>query len=130
MVSSSADIVLQYRRISQSETSTHCTINICDVVNTMAVNGAGLAEIQMSLRQHFRLLLDYRDIWIYPNERTMACALMPTNYSVVIVLPSRQTKRVVRLTACNYERCVFVTIFSGLKIRLLRLQTVPLDKIN
>ena len=24
------------------------------------------------------LLLDYRDIWIYPNERTTAWALMPT----------------------------------------------------
>ena len=34
----------------------------------------------------------------------MACALMPTNYFVV-VLPNRQMKRVVRLTACNYERC-------------------------
>ena len=84
----------------------------------------------MSLHQYFRLLLDYRDSWIYPNERTMACALMPTNYFVVVVLPSRQIKRVVRLTACNYERCVFVTIFSGLKIRLCRLQTISLDKIN
>ena len=42
----------------------------------------------MSLHQYFRLLLDYRDIWIYPNEQTMACALMPTNYFVV-VLPSQ-----------------------------------------
>ena len=67
----------------------------------------------MSLRQYFRLLLDYRDIWIYPNERTMSCALMPTNYFVVVVLPSQQIKRVARLTACNYERCVFVTIVSG-----------------
>ena len=72
----------------------------------------GLAAIKMSL-QYFRLLLDYRDIWLYPNERTMACALMPTNYFVVVVLPSRQIKRVVRLTACDYERCVSVTIFSG-----------------
>ena len=57
----------------------------------------------------------------------MACALMPTNYFVVVVLPSRQIKRVARLTACNYERCViFVTIFSGLKIRLRRLQTITL----
>ena len=39
---------------------------------------------------------------------------MPTNYFVV-VLPSQQIKRVVRLTACNYERCVFVTIFSDEK---------------
>ena len=114
MVLSSADIVLQNRQISQSETS---TMNICDVVNTMMVNGTcsmrGLAKIQMSLRQYFRLLLDYRDIWIYPNERTMACALMPTNCFVVVVLPSRQIERAVRLTACNYERCLFVTIFSG-----------------
>ena len=83
----------------------------------MALQQRRLAEKKMSLLQYFRLLLDYRDIWIYPNERTMACALMPTNYFVV-VLPSRQIKRVVRLTACNYKRCVFVTIFSGLKIRL------------
>ena len=54
MVPSSADILLQNRRISQSETS---TINICDVVNTMA---HAAAEIEMSL-QYFRLLLDYRD---------------------------------------------------------------------
>ena len=73
----------------------------------------GLAAIKMSLRQYFRLLLDLRDIWIYPNERTMTCALMPTNYVVVVVLPSGQIKRVARLTACNYECCVFVTIFSG-----------------
>ena len=72
----------------------------------------------MSLRQYFRLLLDYRYIWIYPDEGTMACALMPTNYFVVVVLPSRQIRRVVRLTACNYGRCVFVTIFSGWKTRL------------
>ena len=98
MVPSSADIVLQNRRISQSETS---TINICDV-NTIALQHARVSEIKMSLHQYFRLLLDYRDIWIYSNERTMACALMPTNYFVV-VLPSRQIKRVVRLTACNYE---------------------------
>ena len=71
----------------------------------------GLAATKMSLRQYFRLLLDYRDIWIYPNERTMACALMPSFCQliiVVVVLPSRQIKRVVRMTACNYERCVFV----------------------
>ena len=84
----------------------------------------------MSLLQYFRLLLDYRDIWLYPDERTMACALMPTNYLVVVVLLSRQIKPVVRPTACNYERCVFVTIFSGIKIRFRRLQTIPLDKIN
>ena len=37
MVPSSADIVLQNRRISESETS---TINICDGVNTMALQHA------------------------------------------------------------------------------------------
>ena len=83
----------------------------------------------MSLRQYFMLLLDYRDILIYPNEWTMACALMPTNYFVAVVLPSWQIKRVVRLTVCNYEPCVFVTIFSGWKIRLRRLQTIPLEQI-
>ena len=60
----------------------------------------GLAEINMSLLQYFRLLLYYRDILIYPNEQTMARALMPTNYFVV-VLPSRQIKRVVRLATMN-----------------------------
>ena len=127
MVPSSADIVLQNHRISQSETS---TISICDVVNTIWRCRRGLAAMKMSLCQYFRLLIDYRDIWIYPNERTMACAVMPTNYFVVVVLPSRQIKRVVRLTACNYERCVSVTIFFERKIRLRRLQTIPLDKIN
>ena len=111
MVPSSADIVPQNCRISQSETS---TISICDVVNTIwRCSMRGLAAMKMSLRQYFRLLLDYQDIWIHPNEPTMACALMPTNYFVVVVLPSRQIKRVVRLTACNYERCVSATIFSG-----------------
>ena len=62
MVPSSADVVLQNRRISQSETS---TINICDVVN---IRMRGLAASKMSLRQYFRLLLDYRYIWIYPNS--------------------------------------------------------------
>ena len=112
MVPSSADIVLQNRQISQSETT---TISICDVVNTIWHCMRGLAAMKMSLRQDFRLLLDYGDIWIYPNERTMACALMPTNYFVVVVLPSRQITRVVRLTACNYERCVSVTIFPDEK---------------
>ena len=79
-------------------------------------------------RQYFRLLSDYWDIWINPNERTMTCALMPTNYFVVVVLPSRQIKWVVRLMDCNYERCVFVTIFSGWKIRLRRLKRYHLIK--
>ena len=100
MVPSSADIAFQNRWISQSETS---TINIgwrCKY--NLAYSMRGLAEIETSLRQYFRFLLDYRDIRIYPNEWTMACALMQTNYFVVVVLPSRQIKRVVRLTACNY----------------------------
>ena len=101
MVPSSANIVLQNRRISQSGTS---TLSICDVVNTIWRCMRGIAAMKMSLRQYFRLLLDYRDIWIYPNERIMACALMQTNYFVVVV---------VKLAACNYERCVSVTIFSG-----------------
>ena len=47
MVPSSADIVLQNRQISQSETS---TINICDVVNTMALQHARVSvDIKMSL---------------------------------------------------------------------------------
>ena len=42
MIQSSADIVLQNRRISQSET----TINICDVVNTMAMQHARVSGDQ------------------------------------------------------------------------------------
>ena len=59
----------------------------------------------MSLRQCVRLLLDYRDISRYPNKRTIACALMTTNYSIVVVLLNGQIKRVARLTSCNYKRC-------------------------
>ena len=58
----------------------------------------------------------------------MSCARMRLNYFVVDVLPSRQIKRVARLPACNYDRCVFVTIFSGCKIRLRRLQIITFDK--
>ena len=61
------------------------------------------AETNVSVLQYFRLLLDYRDIRICPIERTAVCALMTTYYFVVVVLPSRQSKRVARLTACNYE---------------------------
>ena len=43
MVPSSADIVIQNRRISQSETS---TINIRDVVNTMALQHARVSGYQ------------------------------------------------------------------------------------
>ena len=59
-----------------------------------------------------------------------ACALMPTNYFVVVVLPNRQIKRVARLAAYCYERCVLVTIFSGCKIQLRRLQMITLDKLR
>ena len=48
----------------------------------MAVNGAAAAEIQMSLRQYFRLLLDSETFGYIPTNE-----LMPTNYFVV-VLPS------------------------------------------
>ena len=45
MVPSSADIVLQNHRISQSETS---TLNIWDVVNTIALQHARVSAIEMS----------------------------------------------------------------------------------
>ena len=54
MVPSSADIVLQNRRISQSETS---TMNICDVVNTMTVNGAAACAGQQIFKCHFVSIL-------------------------------------------------------------------------
>ena len=43
MVPSSTDIILQNRQISQSETS---TINICDVVNIIALRHAQLSGDQ------------------------------------------------------------------------------------
>ena len=51
-------IVIQNRRISQSETQT-----ICDVVNIMS-----LQRVRVSGDQNVTLLLDYGYIWIYPNE--------------------------------------------------------------
>ena len=59
----------------------------------------------------------------------MTCALMSINYFVVVVLPSRKIKRVARLTTYNYERCVFVTILYGCKIRPRRSQMITLDKV-
>ena len=59
----------------------------------------------------------------------MSCARIRPNYFVMVVLPSRQIKRVARPTACNYERCVFVTVFPGLEIQLHRLQIITLDKL-
>ena len=59
----------------------------------------------------------------------VACALNPTNYFVVVVLPSRQIKRVARLAASNYERCVFVTIFSGYKMRIRGSQIITIDEL-
>ena len=83
-----------------------------------------LAAIKMSLHHYLRLLFDYRDIWIYPNEWTKSCVRLRPNYFVVVLLPSRQIKWVARPTACNYECCVF----SGWEIRLHRLQIRKLDK--
>ena len=57
MAPSNADLVLQNRRISQSETS---NLNICDVVNTMAAALCAGSATKMPLLQYFRLLLDYR----------------------------------------------------------------------
>ena len=66
MVSPSADIVLQNRRISQSETS---NLNICDMVNIIALQHARVSGYQnVTSSVFFRLLLDYRDIWIYPSD--------------------------------------------------------------
>ena len=75
------------------------------------MRGWVIAAMKISLRQYFRLLLDCRDIWTSQRTNHMACALMPTNYFVVVIIPSRQIKRVVRLTACNYERCEGSDIF-------------------
>ena len=68
MVLSSTYIGLQSHRISQSEISTHRAINICDVVNINALQHARASDHQNVTRQCVRLLLDYGDIWIYPNE--------------------------------------------------------------
>ena len=46
---------------------------LCDVVNTKWRCMRGLAAMKMSLGQYVRLLLDYRDTWIYPtNEPWLA----------------------------------------------------------
>ena len=71
MVPSSADIVLQNRRISQSETS---TINICDVVNTMA---RAAAEIKMYVLFIVRLS---RHLDISQRTNHDMRDVMPTNY--------------------------------------------------
>ena len=66
MVPPNSDIVLQNRRINHSETS---TINICDVVNIIALQHARvIAAIKMSLRQYFRLLLDYETFGYIPKN--------------------------------------------------------------
>ena len=74
-------------------------------------------------------MIDYRDILIYSNKLTKLCVQMRPNYFVLVLLPSRQINRVARPTVCNYERCVFVTLFFGWAIRLHRLQNITVEKI-
>ena len=40
---------------------------------------------------------------------------MAPNYLVVVVLPSRQIKRVARPTVCNYERCVICDVIFRMR---------------
>ena len=54
MVLSSADIVLQNRRIRQSETS---TINICNVVNIMALQHARVSGDQNVTSSVFKVIV-------------------------------------------------------------------------
>ena len=72
----------------------------------MLFNGRALiftfSGAQVRIAEHE--CLQYYD----PNKRTMACILMQAKYFVVVALPSRHIKRVVKLTACNYERCVYL----------------------
>ena len=59
MVPSNADIIIQNRRISQSETSARTN---GDVVNIYSLQHALVGGDQnVSLHQYFRLLLDYRE---------------------------------------------------------------------
>ena len=125
MVPSSADIVLQ--KAIRNKYDKYLWRGKYKMA--LHMRGWVIAAMKISLRQYFRLLLDCRYIWTSQRTNHMAYALMPTNYFVVVILPSRQIKRVVRLTACNYERCVSVAIFSGWKIRLRRLQIITLDKL-
>ena len=105
MVSSSADIVLQNRQISQSETS---TINICDV-NTMASQHARVSGYQNVTSSVFCQVIVRLPRHLDVSQRTNHGMRSDANE----LFCCRQIMRVVRLMACNYERCVFVTIFFG-----------------
>ena len=90
-------------------------IAIGDVASTYSMQRARVSDDQNVIHHYFRLLLDYRDIWInytLMNETYCAFGMRP-NYFVVVLLRSWQIKRVARSTACNYECCVFVTLFFG-----------------
>ena len=77
--------------ISQSETSPRTIDNVVNIIRCW------LAVIKMSRHQYFRLLLDYWDICIYPNEWTMSCVRMRPNYFVIVLLPTWPIKKVTRL---------------------------------
>ena len=88
-----------------------------------------LAAIKMSLYQYFRLLLDYRDIWIYHNEKTsreFGCDLIILSWFYYSVDKLRELPgwRLVK-----DERCVFGTLLSGGEIRLHRYKIITLDKL-
>ena len=59
----------------------------------------------------------------------MSCVQMQLNYFVVVLLPSRQIKRVARPTACNYERYAFEALFFGEHDQSMRGVTVTLNCI-
>ena len=95
-----ADAIIHSRRISQSEYSETCAITIGDVVNTYIIRCSmrWMEAMEMSLHQYFRLLLDHRDIFIYPDEQTTSCVRMLPNYFVVVLLPNRKIHRFARPT--------------------------------
>ena len=67
MVPSSADIVIQNCQISQSETSARTigdVVNICSPQRVLVCSDQNVTSPVLICR----LLLDYREIWIYSNE--------------------------------------------------------------
>ena len=64
----------------------------------------------------------------------MSCVQIRPNYFVVVVLPSRQVKRVARPVASNHERCIFVIyLFPGEKYGSMDYKLIicnPWSRIN
>ena len=98
MVPSSIDIVIQNRRISDSETS---TIHVCDVVNIIALQHARVSGDQKVTSAGFYVIVRlprHLDISQRMNDVVRSDT---TSLFCFFLLPSRQIKRVVRLVSMN-----------------------------